>query len=172
MITVFLDLDGVIFDFNKIYKGLLGEWEVAEKGKNFTKAIYEYEIFVDLPLLSNAKSLINDLKILQDIGLIHVEILSSTGSPNNPEQQLEVVRQKRIALAKHGIDFPANFTIHKGNKKCFATPKSILIDDHAENVNDFTKAGGYGILYANGMDFRAITDIVDYIQHKEIIGIY
>lgn len=172
MINVYLDLDGVIFNFNKIYKQLLGEWEVAEKGQNFTKAIYEYKIFEDLPLCSNALSLYVTLTDMEKQGLIRVEILSSTGSPDKPEQQLEVIRQKRIALKKHGINFPDNYTIHKGNKKLFATPKSILIDDHTENVNDFTKAGGYGILYVDGMDFRPIYDMVDYLKHKESIGIY
>lgn len=172
MVTIYLDLDGVVFDFMAVYRKLLGEWETAEKGQNFTKAIYEYKIFEDLPLMPNAVKLISELSVLCLKQNVHIEILSSTGSPNKPEQQLEVIRQKRVALEKYGILFDANFTIHKGNKKLFATPKSILIDDHTENVNDFTKAGGYGILYVDGMGMQPIHDLVDYILHKESIGIY
>lgn len=172
MITVYLDLDGVVFDFMKVYRKLLGEWETAEKGQNFTKAIYEYKIFEDLPLCGNAEHLLAELRKGQDLGLYRIEILSSTGSPNKPEQQLEVIRQKRIALQKHGITFPDNYTIHKGNKKLFANVKSILIDDHTENVNDFTQAGGCGILYVDGMDLTPIYDMVDYLNYKESVGIY
>lgn len=169
MINVYLDLDGVIFDFMPKYKALLGEWDVPDKTQNFTKAIYEHKIFENLSLLPNALSLVRTLKNLNGV---HVEILSSTGSPNNGEQQLEVIRQKRKALAKHNIMFHDNYTIHKGNKKLFASAKSILIDDHITNVNEFTQAGGYGILYTDGMSFQPIIDLVDYVLHKENIGIY
>lgn len=147
MVTVWLDLDGVIFDFDTVFRGLYGDWDSPNKEKNFTEAIYTHKIFETLPLLPNARDLLNMLQDRIDDGMISVEILSSTGSPHSVDQQLEVVRQKRNSLAKHGIWFEDNYTVHKGHKKMFANCKSLLIDDHPKNVKEFIEAGGYGLQY-------------------------
>lgn len=172
MITIYSDLDGVIFDFMTPYKKLLGEWEVAQKDKNFTSAVYDHKIFETLELLPHARNYLKMLDEYTEYPFINVEILSSTASAKDVEQQKEVVRQKNLCLLKYGIPYRGNFTIHKGIKKQFATPKSILIDDLAINVKEFTDAGGYGILYEDGMDLSIIHNVVREVIQKENVGIY
>lgn len=163
MINVYLDLDGVIFDFDTVFKDLFGEWESPDKEVRFTKAIFDHKIFVDLPLLPKARDLINILLDETERGKIDVQILSSTGSPHSVEQSREVVRQKREALARHRIWFDDNYTVHKGIKRKFATPNSLLIDDHPTNVKEFIEDGGYGYLY-DDKNPACHSDIVDMIN--------
>jgi hypothetical protein len=141
---IYLDLDGVIADFNKKYKEMFDVYpKKAEKDKNFDKFFTEFidkQAFVTLDLMPNA---INLVSYLRQTG-IPVEILSSTASERRDSQ---IRPQKMKWLSDHQIEFPAILVPGAYLKKEFALPTAILIDDTEKNIIQWQEAGGIGILY-------------------------
>ena len=162
---IFLDLDGVLCDFNKRYGEIFkqkasssrerGEkhddnWNHFVEGKNFEtldwypggKELLEYIISLDIP----------------------VEILSSSGGRMHHE---EVKRQKKVWLKSHGIDFKANIVPGRHLKADYAKSDIILIDDTKDVIDDFNTAGGIGILHKDtAKTIKTVQSVLDetYIQ--------
>lgn len=48
------------------------------------------------------------------------------------------------------VDYPVHTVIGRQQKQLFVhTPGDILIDDHPENIEQWTNAGGHGILHTD-----------------------
>jgi hypothetical protein len=141
---IYLDLDGVIADFNKKYKELFDIFpNKAEKDKTFDKlftSFIEQQGFATLDLMPNAIQLMD---YLRQTG-IDVEILSSTASEHRHD---EIRPQKLKWLKNNQIEFPAILVPGAYLKKELATPTAILIDDTPKNITQWQEAGGIGILY-------------------------
>ena len=146
---IYLDLDGVIANFTKRYKEVYGVDPDSKRGRkdfndNFGNFIKTKQ-FETLELLPDASLLIEYLKNQE----LPVEILSSTGRPENHE---EVSRQKTVWLCEHGIPFKGNFVPGKELKKNFASPTSLIIDETLSVIDDWKEAGGPAIHHKNARD--------------------
>lgn len=139
MITLYLDMDGVLADFHKAYRQLDPN---LEDRKKFRQAVMEYRIFEDLDFMPNTQMLLNHVSKLN----LHIEILTSMGT-FDPFQGASAKEQKLLWLTKHNIPYKANFVRSKEEKAQYATPHSILIDDSAGCINPFNAKGGHGILH-------------------------
>jgi hypothetical protein len=139
---IFLDLDGVIFDFEKRYKELYHmeprEAENNKKFNSFFDHFIETNQFSTLELLPGAMLGIEFLRKLN----VPTQILSSTA---NQERYDAISKQKMIALQTHDITFNPIFVPGKQHKYEYATPNRIIIDDTKSVINDWNKAGGIGI---------------------------
>ena len=143
---IYLDLDGVIADFNKKYKEMFGiEPSVAEKDKKFEPYFNEFidkQAFANLELMPDALNLIN---YLRKTG-IPIEILSSTAS----ERRDTLIRpQKMKWLKDHHIEFPVILVPGARLKQKYARENAILIDDTSKNIDEWRREGGIGILYTD-----------------------
>jgi hypothetical protein len=145
---IYLDMDGVIADFEKRYKELYDmEPRQAEKNKKFNHFFDDFiakDNFATLDLMPGAINLLNYLKTLP----MPTEILSSTASE---EKYDAISKQKLIWLQTHGITFKTNFVPGKKHKYKFATPDSIIIDDTQSVISDWVKAGGIAIWHKNAV---------------------
>jgi hypothetical protein len=143
---IYLDMDGVIADFNKKYKEMFSvEPKVAEKDKKFEPFFNEFiakESFAKLELMPDAINLMN---YLRNTG-IPIEILSSTSSERRDAQ---IRPQKMKWLKDHQIEFPVILVQGAHLKQKYATPDSLLIDDTSKNIDEWRRAGGIGILYTD-----------------------
>ena len=74
MITLYLDMDGVLCDFNKAYTKIDPN---KEDRKKFRSAVMMHKIFEDLDFMPDAKELLNHVAKLHDI---NVQILTSMGT--------------------------------------------------------------------------------------------
>jgi len=140
--TIYLDMDGVIADFNKRYKELFGiEPKDATTYKEFEKFFLQLIAdghFATLELMPDAFKLINHLKSLP----IETKILSSTSS----ESKDEAIRTQKLKwLETHNITFEPILVPGKRLKRQYATPTSILIDDTESNIKQWTEDGGIAI---------------------------
>ena len=141
-------MDGVIADFDKRYKEL---YKIAPKDadtyktfdKFFTTFIAERQ-FAKLDLMPDALVLIDYLKSLS----IPTEILSSTSSE---KRDAEIREQKVEWLHKHNLTFPINLVPGKRLKRNFSNPNSLLIDDTAQNIDQWRAEGGIGILHTDAI---------------------
>ena len=143
---IYLDMDGVIADFNKRYKELYKmEPKEAEDKKEFYKFFDEFiatKQFATLDLMPDAVLLLNYLSKLN----IPTEILSSTASE---KRDADIRAQKLMWLQTHNIGFKVNLVPGKRLKKDFSNANSILIDDTPVNIDQWRREGGVGILHTD-----------------------
>ncbi len=143
---IYLDMDGVIADFNKRYKELYKiEPKDADTYKTFDKFFTMFiaeKQFAKLDLMPDAMELINYLRSLS----IPTEILSSTSSE---KRDAEIREQKIDWLNKHNIEFPVNLVPGKRFKRDFSNENSLLIDDTSQNIDQWRVEGGVGILHTD-----------------------
>ena len=144
MSSIFLDMDGVIANFDNSYRSIFGvNCRDDPKRKNWNTFILEYNGFENLDIMDDGAELIEYLRNLK----LPITILSCAGKL---ETYAEVSHQKTVWLKKRGLDdLPRIFTHTKLDKSKHATPTSILIDDSVQCIEPFIKAGGKGILHVN-----------------------
>jgi len=142
MITIYLDMDGVVCNFMEKFEVLKPAGVKYDKDI-FAKAVMDGKIFEDLNWMPNGKRLIDHVRTIRGV---KVEMLTSVGTQRT-EQGAEAARQKTVWLKSHGIDYHPNFVKMFNEKKKYANPMSILIDDRPDCALPFTEAGGHGILH-------------------------
>ena len=143
---IYLDMDGVIADFDARYKQLYkiypSEADTYKVFDGFFTQFIADEQFAKLDLLPDAVELIEYLKTLS----IPTEILSSTSSER---RDADIRKQKLEWLDKHDIRFPVNLVPGKRFKKDYSNPSVLLIDDTSVNIDQWRKEGGIGILHTD-----------------------
>jgi hypothetical protein len=151
MITLYLDMDGVLCNFDKAYRAL--DPEKADR-KRFREAVLVHRIFEDLEFLPDTQELLNHVSKLNGI---RVEILTSMGTFD--VQQGEAAKIQKITwLNNHNIPYKPNFVRTKEEKSKYATPESILIDDSRGCIDPFVSKGGHGILHTKSSETIRILD--------------
>lgn len=149
---IYLDMDGVMADFNGRFKELYGmSPKKADKTGEFDKLFrnfVETKQFENLGMLPGAVDLINYCKKASPT----TEILSSTHSEEYKET---IAKQKGIWLQKHNIPFKQNYVAHHDMKDKYATPNSVIVDDTKEVIKQWRKAGGIGIHNKDALESMA-----------------
>lgn len=145
---IYVDMDGVIADFEKRFKEMTGKLPSDYKTEsgfrtNFQKLIDNghFETLDKMPDFDDLVSFLNSVPVEKCI-------LSSTA---RPETNFPVAMQKMQWLAKVGINWPKVFVPGKQLKQQYATPNSILIDDTEIVIEQWNAAGGIGILHTDAL---------------------
>ncbi len=151
MITLYLDMDGVLADFNKEYTKFDPQ---KEDRKKFRDSVLTHKIFEKLDFMPDTQELLNHVCKLNNV---NIEILTSMGT-HEPNQANEAKSQKLKWLNAKNIPYKANFVHDKQEKAKYATPTSILIDDSSGCIGPFIDAGGHGILHSHSSETIRILD--------------
>lgn len=148
MKKIFVDMDGVLTDFNKKYKEMFGATPSEIKsGENRTHYSEYWNQFVDrlgfekLDWHPGAQELVHFLEKLENVQLC---ILTSAGGF---DRQQEVMDQKLNWLDDRMIDWPAVVVPGRRYKAGFATGDSFMIDDTPDVIKGFCENGGSGIIH-------------------------
>lgn len=152
-ITLYLDMDGVLADFNKEYTKYDPN---KEDRKKFRSAVLDHKIFEKLDFMPDTQELLNHVSRLNGVT---IEILTSMGT-HDPTQGAAARYQKLNWLESKNIPYKANFVHNKKEKANYANSTSILIDDSVGCIGPFDAAGGFGILHTNASNTIRILDSV------------
>lgn len=151
---IYVDMDGVIADFEKRFKELTGKLPSDYKTEagfrtNFQKII-DGGHFATLDQMPDFDTLVSFLESLP----VQKCILSSTA---RPECNFAVATQKLQWLSSVAkISWPKIFVPGKHLKQQYATPSSILIDDTPIVIDQWNAAGGIGILHTDAVSTIAL----------------
>lgn len=142
--NVYLDMDGVLCDFEKQFIKLYGKEALSHRDRkefssNWSNFITDKN-FEKLDWFPGAEELLVFIRKYD----VNVEILTSSGGKKFHDG---VAEQKRIWLKSHYIAYKPNVVSGRKFKKDWATPDSILIDDTSDVIEAFNKASGVGILH-------------------------
>lgn len=153
--VIYVDMDGVLCNFNKLYVEMFNvspnRTDKKDFETNFRKLIDDkgFEKLEPMPDFSFFIKYLDSLPVPK-------EILSSTARKEHYE---EISRQKAAWLSRHDITYKQNFVPGKHLKAQYATPNSILIDDTIDVIDSWDKAGGLGILHKNAISSIAILSL-------------
>ena len=159
---LYLDMDGVIANFEKRYIELFREAPggISRDRKSFSKNWKTFiadKHFETLDWWPGGPELITYIQ--KNFPHESVEILTSSGGNNYHE---EVERQKNVWIQKMNLNELWKVNVVAGRKKKaeFATPDSILIDDTDDVIQAFREAGGIGIHHKDYGNTIMLLDIL------------
>lgn len=137
---VFCDMDGVLVDFIKGYYDLTG-YDMTGQHRtdpNFYEPINDagYNFWINLEWTKDGK------KLWKYIEKYDPTLLSA---PTKKDDS----RVGKMDWVKRELPSTKLILRSPGNKKEFASPVSILIDDLSSNVEQWIEAGGIGILHTS-----------------------
>ena len=147
---VYVDMDGVVADFDQRFFDLSGMMPKEYENKYGKNAFWEFidegehklKFWIGIPQMSDAQSL------MDYVSQYDYEMLTS---PSIKQQSL---MGKGLWIKNHTSKGlfkskpKVNFRFAK-NKKDFAASNHILIDDRADTINSWNAAGGIGILHTS-----------------------
>ena len=140
---IYLDMDGVLFDFvkqlEKTTKMSINQWMKLDRKKRWDPVIANKTFWSDGPWLSEGKKLFNFVrKYNPHILSAYVE---HAFDPNC------IPGKTKWAMKNTGIPRSRINLVMRSQKKTYASPGSILIDDYEKNTKEFNAAGGTGITF-------------------------
>ena len=147
---IYLDMDGVLCDFERKFEELYGEEALKNRDRKLWTEDWPDFIqtnqFEELAKFPGADDL---LLFIRKHPEIEVEILTSSGGQKYHDQ---VKEQKIVWLKKNSIAYKPNVVPGRKHKKEFAQPDTVLIDDTEDVVENFNRAGGIGILHRDAKE--------------------
>lgn len=140
--TIYLDMDGVLCDFDRRWHMLFGEAPAQTRAKN--KFSPNWDVFVTTGQFATLDPIPGWYLLYEKLQSydVNLEILSSSGGQ---KYHAEVTEQKKKWLKDRGINIPVNTVPGRRLKANYATASSLLIDDTPDVIMGFHEAGGYAI---------------------------
>lgn len=149
MKTIFVDMDGVLCDFDKRYTEIfkMTPFEVRNDRVNKLYSQHWHQ-FVDGMNFSSLDWFEGGEKLFKYLNSLKEQkcILSSSGGF---DRHSEVQAQKFSWLALHNIKWPAVVVPGRRFKSGFASSSSFIIDDTPDVSASFIEKGGHGIVHKN-----------------------
>ena len=140
-ITIFCDMDGVLTNFMAGVKKSTGSLDQG----TIEKFLLD-DFGTSKEWWSSLDPMPDAMKLWKYITKYEVQILSAC--PSICKDDRAVMAGKKAWVKKHLKPLPYKVNIvQRKEKKNFARPNSVLIDDHVKNIKEWKSAGGIGILH-------------------------
>jgi 5'(3')-deoxyribonucleotidase len=147
MTTMYLDMDGVVADFDRAVQAILGRDTRIDQRypeSEWAKLRGHQRIYRDLPLCAEANLLVNGVKQLAKEHRLRVLFLTAVPKDNDfPWAFSDKIEWAR----RYFPDIPVWFGPYSTDKQIRSRPDDVLIDDRVSNIDEWRAQGGYAILY-------------------------
>ena len=149
MTTIFLDMDGVVADFEECAGRLLGHSTAMPSGYKYPPSDWAKlraceRFYRDLFVIPGARAFVADVLELADQCGAEVRFLTAVPSGNDMPWAFT---DKISWASKYFPGIPVWFGPYSDDKHLRASDGAILIDDRVKNINDWKMAGGKGLLF-------------------------
>ena len=153
MKTIFVDMDGVVADFDTFASDLLGR-KIGWHQSKFDLTSEEWEklttvdrLYYQLPLMPDATKLIAYVKSLST--RFHVQFLTAVPRRRTmPEAKAD----KQAWVDKYFPGMRMDIGPFSHDKQKWCNPGDILIDDRPSNIEEWKMAGGIAIYHTGDVD--------------------
>lgn len=147
MRTIYLDIDGVVADFDTVAKEIVGYSTTG--GLRYPESdwqkIIEYPRFYrDLPLCIGAENFVSEIRTIAFEHGLDLKFLTAIPKEND----MPYVFMDKVHWVDNNFpDIPIFFGLYSTDKYKHCKPNDILIDDRVGNCFDWNLAGGIAILH-------------------------
>lgn len=145
--TIYIDMDGVVADFDGYAKEILGYSTPGGKRyppEDWAKISANERLYLLLDKCSNADILIKEVCKLAKDWNYDVRFLTAIPRANDVPW---VFHDKMQWCNLHYPHIPVWFGPYSHDKQHHCQPGDILIDDRSSNIDEWNTAGGIGILH-------------------------
>lgn len=153
MKTIFVDMDGVVADFDTFASDLLGR-KIGWHQSKFDLTSEEWEklttvdrLYYQLPLMPDATKLIAYVRSLST--RFHVQFL--TAVPRRTTMP-DAKADKQAWVDKYFPGMRMDIGPFSHDKQKWCSPGDILIDDRPSNIEEWMRAGGIAIYHTGDVD--------------------
>lgn len=153
MKTIFVDMDGVVADFDTFVSELLGRkvgWHQSKfdlTNEEWEKLTTVYRLYYQLPLMPDATKLIAYVKSLST--RFHVQFLTAVPRRTTmPDARAD----KQAWVDRYFPGMKMDIGPFSYDKQKWCSPGDILIDDRPSNIEEWTRAGGIAIYHTGDVD--------------------
>jgi len=147
-LTVYLDMDGVLADFDRFVLEktgrLFGSYEHSQDAWNSINS--HKDIYMHLEPMSDAQELVNGVFKLKEVYGFRVGVLTAIPKIGRiPDAK----HHKIYWILKHFPELSRNFNIgpHAEHKQYHCRVGDVLIDDAERNIPQWNSKDGFGILH-------------------------
>jgi 5'(3')-deoxyribonucleotidase len=146
MRTIYLDMDGVVADFDEYANRTLGlpPSEGVYPEDVWIQLASNGRIYRDLVLCKDANLLVDTMIEIALANKIDIKFLSAVPKGNDVPWAFT---DKVEWAHKYFSGIPVMFGPFSKDKHVHCKPGDILIDDRLSNIEEWNAAGGHGILY-------------------------
>jgi 5'(3')-deoxyribonucleotidase len=152
MNVIYIDMDGVVADFDTFVEGVLGReigWGTSQDltDEEWVKLASVDRLYYQLPLMPNATKLVAYAKSLST--RFYVGFLTAI------PRRTTIPTAQADKLAWLDMYFPGmrmDIGPYSRDKQKWCTPGDILIDDRPSNIAEWTAAGGIAVYHTGDVD--------------------
>ncbi len=165
MRTIYLDMDGVVADFNRFASEFLGR-QVGWDEKDLTSDEWELlastgDLYDRLPLIEESTKLVAMAKAFST--RFHIEFL--TAIPRQTTMP-SAESDKKKWLDRYYPGIKMNIGPYSRDKQNWSKPGDILIDDKWSNIEQWFNKGGIGIFHQGDFDIT-IKNLLHAVSNEE-----
>lgn len=161
MRNLFVDMDGVVADFDKMAEGVLG-YQLGRglryPPKDWTRIAENQRFYSELELCEGALEFVDQLKELSFQHDLDLKFLTAIPKDNDVPW---AVHDKTRWLDKHFPGIPMWIGPYSDDKIKHCRLGDILVDDRVKTITDWNILGGIGILHTGDLkdSFKQISDL-------------
>ena len=162
MKTVYLDMDGVVADWNLAAQQILGH-HLDSNGRwpdaDWQQMVKHQRFYRDLPLMPQARWFVSEVHYLAECRGYDVRFL--TAVPHNNDFPW-AFSDKMAWVQEQFPTIPVWFGPYSDDKQMRSEPGEILIDDRAVNCEQWRARGGWAIQYVGDAEL-ALAQLRQYL---------
>ena len=168
MKTFYLDMDGVVADFDKAAMDLVGYDRDPDTHKwnmdDWNTVRQQHRWFRDLPKTSWADELANHARRLRDEAGWQLLFLTAIPAGNDFPWAFY---DKILWAGKHVPDIPVHFGPYSVDKQKHAKPGDVLVDDRLDNCEQWQSVGGtaFRLLYRRD-PLGSVREIAKFVEDQ------